>query len=152
MPRYSQADQNWKDAPRARPPGLEDEFEGELDEPLRSVGKQRNCVEALQEQLRRQAAERSTAGELWQERPGVHHHRGHAVRVAQPAAGLPPGHRGGRAGRPLGPQGDADLVRQHDELPGRAGRGDRPPGRTRQFPHHRSRLPPRTALSDHDRR
>jgi integrase len=43
-------------------------------------------------------------------RPGVHH-RGHAVRVAQPAAGLPPGHRGGRAGRPLGPQGDADLVR-----------------------------------------
>ena len=39
------------------------------------------AVEALQEQLRRQAGERSRAGELWQAgaRPGIHHHRGHTV-------------------------------------------------------------------------
>src|SRR5579862_3041507 len=32
------------------------------------------------------------------------------------AAGFPEGHRGGRARRPVGTQGAADLVRQHDEL------------------------------------
>ena len=50
----------------------------------------------------------------------------------------------------LGPEGTADLVRQHDELPGRAGQGDRTPGRTP------ARAPPKsstdvTAPGDHDR-
>jgi integrase len=112
------------------------------------------AVEALQAQLRRQAGElpRPGGGAVAGARPGVHHHGGHSVRVAQPAPGLPPGHRGGRAGCPLGPEGAADLVRVHDELPGRPGRGDRPPGRTRQLPHHRGRLPPRTTPGDHDGR
>jgi integrase len=90
------------------------------------------AVDALQEQLRRQAGERSTAGELWREHGLVftttvgtpyesHNLRRDFRRVT-----------GRRAGRPLGPEGIADLVREHDELPGRPGRGDRPPGRARQ--------------------
>jgi integrase len=68
------------------------------------------AVDALRAQKRRQAEERSRAGKLWQE---------HGLE-----AGLPEGHRGGRTGCALGAEGAADLVRQHDELPRRAGRGD----------------------------
>jgi integrase len=45
------------------------------------------AVEALQAQLRRQArGARAGGGAVAGARPGVHHHGGHAVRVAQPAA------------------------------------------------------------------
>jgi hypothetical protein len=53
------------------------------------------AVEALEAQLRRQAGERPRAGELWQE---------HGL-VFTTSVGLPQGHRGGRAGRPLGAEG-----------------------------------------------
>ena len=63
----------------------------------------------------------------------------------------PPSHRGGRARCPLGAEGAADLVRQHDELPGRAGGGDRPAGGACQLPDDGGHLPAGVAPGDHDR-
>jgi hypothetical protein len=53
-------------------------------------------------------------------------------------------------GGPVGAKGAADLVRQHDELPGRAGGGDRPAGRACQLADYRGGLPAGAAAGDHD--
>src|SRR5271163_1962117 len=58
--------------------------------------------------------------------------------------------RGRRSRRPHD-GGGADLVRQHDELPGRAGRGDRPADRARKLEDYRGHLPTGAAPGDHDR-
>ena len=110
------------------------------------------AVEALWIQQERQARERGEAGELWQEHGLVFttsvgtgyesHNLRRDFRRVTAAAGL---------GRPLGPEGAADLVRQHDELPRCAGRGDRAAGRACQLADDRGDLPAGAAPGDHDR-
>jgi hypothetical protein len=54
------------------------------------------------------------------------------------------------SGKHRADEGAADLVRQHDELPGCAGRGDRAAGRARQLADDRGDLPAGAAAGDHD--
>jgi Site-specific recombinase XerC len=101
------------------------------------------AVEALQEQLRRQAEERSTAGELWQEHglvftttvgtPYESHNLRRDFRKVTAAAGL------GARWVPKELRTSFVSMMSYQGVPGR---GDRPPGRPCQLPHHRSRLPP----------